>query len=120
MLAPGKGSVTPGWLSSSALDQIHNCQDVDDKRGGKRRGANREEPVKEEQERDADENEDKGQEEWHDYLEFPKKPRDEHRPLVHHFTDSRIMTLNKFLPKQTLNEHKVRQNHTNKIRNNMN
>ena len=73
-------------------------------RGRKREVANREEPVKEEQERDVDENEDKRQDEWHDYLEFSKKLRDKCRPLVHHFTDSCIVTLNKFLPEQTPNE----------------
>ena len=73
-------------------------------RGSKRKVPNRDETVKEEQEKDTNENEDKRQDERHDYLEFPKKLTPEFRQLVHHFTGTHLLTLNKFLPKQTLNE----------------
>ena len=87
------------WIRITTVKMLGN-----DKRGRKRRGANREEPVKEKPERDTNENEDKRQDEWCDCFKFPKKPREEDMPLVHHFTDSCIMTHNKFLPEQALNQ----------------
>mgnify|MGYP000007611835 CR=1 FL=1 len=75
-----------------------------DKRGRKRKPTTGEENEEEEEERDANEKEDKEQEEWHSYLEFPKTLDLEQKKWVHHFTDTRLMTANKFLPKQAPNE----------------
>ena len=81
----------------------------------KRREENREEHVGEETERVTEEIEDKRQDEWLGCLEFPKKLDDCQKKHVNHFTDTCLMTLNKFLPEQTLNKcaaptcfHKIR------------
>ena len=75
-----------------------------DKRGRKRKATTGEENEEEEEERDADEKEDKEQEEWHSHLEFSKKLDECQKQQVNHFTDTRLVTINKFLPKQALNK----------------
>ena len=93
------GFLVPHWIGITTAKMSG-----DNKRGKKRKATNRDKQVEEEQGRDTDEKEDKGQEEWHGHLEFPKKLKEHKKQQVNHFTDTRLMTPNKFLPEQTLNE----------------
>ena len=63
------GFLVPHWIGITTANM------GDDRRGKNRKATNREENDEEEQERDTNEKEDKGQEEWHGYLEFPKNQR---------------------------------------------
>ena len=92
------GFLVPHWIGITTANM------GGDKRGRKRKVTTGEENEEEEEERDADEKEDKEQEEWHSYLECPKKLDGCQKQQVHYFTDTRLMTANKFLPKQALNE----------------